>query len=121
MLSTRDKVWNRNYRKLKAYIDEHHHLPDKKKVEHRGLLNWVKYNRKKIKAGTLSPEKERLFSDLLASRHAGQRHPELDSGPDPASRHAEQCHPGLRPGIDSASPVQWIGVSNYSITLEIYF
>lgn len=76
MLSTRDKVWNRNFRKLKAYIDEHHHLPDKKKVEHRGLLNWVKYNRKKIKAGTLSPEKERLFSDLLASRHAG---------PDPAS------------------------------------
>lgn len=88
MLSTRDKVWNRNYRKLKAYIDEHHHLPDKKKVEHRGLLNWVKYNRKKIKAGTLSPEKERLFSDLLASRHAGQRHPELDSGPDPESHHS---------------------------------
>lgn len=85
MLSTRDKVWNRNYRKLKAYIDEHHHLPDKKKVEHRGLLNWVKYNRKKIKAGTLSPEKERLFSDLLASRHAV---PDLFShaGLDPASQ-----------------------------------
>ena len=79
MLSTRDKVWNRNFRKLKAYIDEHHHLPDKKKVEHRGLLNWVKYNRKKIKAGTLAPEKERLFCDLLASRHAG---------PDPASHPA---------------------------------
>ena len=98
MLSTRDKVWNRNYRKLKAYIDEHHHLPDKKKVEHRGLLNWVKYNRKKIKAGTLSPEKLRRFSDLLDSRHTSldslSRHPELDSGslfprhtgPDPASQ-----------------------------------
>lgn len=85
MLSTRDKVWNRNFRKLKAYIDEHHHLPDKKKVEHRGLLNWVKYNRKKIKAGTLPPEKERLFCDLLASRHAG---PDLFShaGLDPASQ-----------------------------------
>lgn len=71
MLSTRDKVWNRNFRKLKAYIDEFHHLPDKKKVENRGILNWVKYNRKKIKAGTLDPEKERLFSELLASRHAG--------------------------------------------------
>ena len=71
MLSTRDKVWNRNFRKLKAYIDEFHHLPDKKKVENRGILNWVKYNRKKIKAGTLDPEKERLFSSLLASRHPG--------------------------------------------------
>ena len=68
MLSTRDKVWNRNYRKLKAYIDEHHHLPDKKKVEHRGLLNWVKYNRKKIKAGTLAPEKMHLLCELLDSR-----------------------------------------------------
>lgn len=71
MLSTRDKIWNRNFRKLKAYIDEFHHLPDKKKVENRGILNWVKYNRKKIKAGTMEPEKQRLFSELLASRHAG--------------------------------------------------
>ena len=93
MLSTRDKVWNRNFRKLKAYIDEFHHLPDKKKVENRGILNWVKYNRKKIKAGTLNPEKERLFSELLASRHVEQRHAELDSasrsrhaGPAPASQ-----------------------------------
>lgn len=68
MLSTRDQVWNRNFRKLKAYIDEHHYLPDKKKVEHRGLLNWVKYNRKKIKAGTLDPEKMQLLSELLDSR-----------------------------------------------------
>ena len=71
MLSTREKVWNRNFRKLKAYIDEFHHLPDKKKVENRGILNWVKYNRKKIKAGTLDPEKQRLFCDLLDSRHSG--------------------------------------------------
>ena len=71
MLSTRDKVWNRNFRKFKAYIDEFHHLPDKKKVENRGILNWVKYNRKKIKAGTLDPEKQRLFSELLASRQPG--------------------------------------------------
>lgn len=88
MLSTRDKVWNRNFRKLKAYIDEFHHLPDKKKVENRGILNWVKYNRKKIKAGTMEPEKQRLFSSLLASRH-----PKLDSasryaGLDPASHPA---------------------------------
>lgn len=85
MLSTRDKVWNRNFRKLKAYIDEFHHLPDKKKVENRGILNWVKYNRKKIKAGTLDPEKERLFSSLLASRHSELNSASRHAGLDPAS------------------------------------
>lgn len=85
MLSTRDKVWNRNFRKLKAYIDEHHHLPDKKKVEHRGLLNWVKYNRKKIKAGTLSPEKVQLFCKLLDSRSSNS--PDTDAELFPASEH----------------------------------
>lgn len=88
MLSTRDKVWNRNFRKLKAYIDEFHHLPDKKKVENRGILNWVKYNRKKIKAGTLDPEKERLFSELLASRHSELDSASHDVGLDMASHPA---------------------------------
>lgn len=95
MLTTRDKVWNRNFRKLKAYIDEHHYLPDKKKVENRGILNWVKYNRKKIKAGTLDPEKQRLFCDLLDSRHSGLA---------PESRHAEQRHPELDSGSRLAVP-----------------
>lgn len=66
MLSTRNKVWNKNFRKLKAYIDEFHHLPDKKKVENRGILNWVKYNRRKIKAGKLALEKQRLFCELYS-------------------------------------------------------
>ena len=68
MLSTRDKVWNRNYRKLKAYIDEHHHLPDKKKVEHRGLLNWVKYTRKKINDGSLEEWKKEQFLEVAGMR-----------------------------------------------------
>ena len=63
-----DENWSRNFALLKAYIDEHHHLPDKKKVENRGLLNWAKYQRRKIKAGTLDPEKQRLFCELLDSR-----------------------------------------------------
>ena len=96
MLSTRDKVWNRNYRKLKAYIDEHHHLPDKKKVEHRGLLNWVKYNRKKIKAGTLSPEKMHLLCELLDSRASNSSDADAEFFPasEIISRHA---------GLDPAS------------------
>ena len=99
MLSTRDKVWNRNYRKLKAYIDEHHHLPDKKKVEHRGLLNWVKYNRKKIKAGTLSPEKMHLLCELLDSRSSNS--PDTDAELFPASEIISR-HAGLAPASHPA-------------------
>lgn len=64
-----------NYEALMAYIDEHHHLPDKHKVENRGLLSW-KYQMKKKKAGTLTEEKERMLQELAESRsteHTGGR------------------------------------------------
>ena len=72
-----DEKWLANYEALKAYIDEHHHLPDKHKVENRGLLNFSKYTRKKIKEGTLDEEKRVMFEELLAERwmdeHTGGR------------------------------------------------
>lgn len=34
-----------HYNDLKAYVAEHHHFPDKHKVEFRGLLNWTKYSK----------------------------------------------------------------------------
>ena len=38
----RDEQWYNNYALLKAFIEETGHLPNKKKVENRGLLNWWK-------------------------------------------------------------------------------
>lgn len=73
---TNQERWNQNFELLKTYIEEHHHLPDKKKVENRGLLSWAKFQRKKIKAGTLDEEKTRLFMELMDSRskeHTGGR------------------------------------------------
>lgn len=73
---THEDSWNQNFELLKAYIEEHHHLPDKKKVENRGLLSWAKYQRKRIKAGALDEEKTRLFLELMDSRskeHCGGR------------------------------------------------
>lgn len=73
---THEESWHQNYELLKAYIEEHHHLPDKKKVENRGLLSWAKFQRKKIKTGTLDEEKTRLFLALMDSRskeHTGGR------------------------------------------------
>lgn len=71
-----DEKWQANYEALKAYIDEYHHLPDKHKVENRGLLSWWKYQMKKKKAGTLAEEQERMLQRLADSRsteHTGGR------------------------------------------------
>ena len=76
MASKNDAKWHQNYEALKVYILQRGHLPDKHVVENRALLSWAKYQRKKIKEGTLEEEKREMFEALLASRsteHTGGR------------------------------------------------
>ena len=76
MATRNDEKWMTNYEALKAYILERGHLPDKHVVENRALLSWTKYQRKKIKEGTLDDVKRDLFESLLACRsteHTGGR------------------------------------------------
>lgn len=68
MASKNDDKWLTNYEALKAYIPERGHLPAKHVVENRALLSWAKYQRKKIKEGTLDEEKREMFESLLATR-----------------------------------------------------
>lgn len=65
-----------NYEALKAYIDEHHHLPDKHKETDLNKLSWWKYQMKKKKAGTLTEEQVDMLQKLADSRskeHTGGR------------------------------------------------
>ena len=76
MAQLHDEKWMANYEALKAYILERGHMPDKHVVENRALLSWAKYQRKKIKDGTMDAEKLELFESLLATRsneHTGER------------------------------------------------
>ena len=76
MAGKTDSNWYRNYEALKVYILQRGHLPDKHVVENRALLSWAKYQRKKIKEGTLDAEKREMFESLLATRsneHTGGR------------------------------------------------
>ena len=76
MSSKNDANWHQNFEALKAHIQERGHLPDKHVVENRALLSWAKYQRKKIKEGTLDAEKREMFEALLACRsteHTGGR------------------------------------------------
>ena len=78
MASKNDAKWYQNYEALKVYILERGHLPDKHVKTNRSLLSWAKYQRKKIKEGTLGAEKRELFESLLATRsneHTGGRRP----------------------------------------------
>ena len=68
----REEAWHTHFAQLQAYIQEHHQLPDKKKVENRGLLNWWKYNMKVLKQDKLDQEKKRLLQELGNSRDIHQ-------------------------------------------------
>ena len=70
MTTKSDINWFHNYDALKAYIKEHGHLPNKHVVENRALLSWAKYQRKKIKEGTLDEEKVHLFDQLMEMRNS---------------------------------------------------
>lgn len=61
-----DTKWLANYEVLKAYIDEHHHLPPKNApLGAKYLLNWCKYVRKTIKEGTCDEWKKEMFEGLM--------------------------------------------------------
>lgn len=63
-----EQRWHENYMLLKEYIKEHRHLPDKKKVENRGLLNWWKYNKKLVKQGKMDAVRMEMLKELSDMR-----------------------------------------------------
>lgn len=68
----RENKWMTNYEALKAYIEEHHHLPPKNApLGAKYLLNWCKYVRKTIKEGTCVEWRKEMFVGLMAERIFG--------------------------------------------------
>lgn len=72
MISNSEENWKIHFNELKAHVAITEHFPDK----HSTLNNWVRYQRKRIKAGLMTEEQRVLFEDLAASRsmsHTGGR------------------------------------------------
>lgn len=72
--------WLANFEALKAHVAITGHFPDK----HSTLNNWVKYQRKRMKAGIMPEEQMRMFLELAESRsngHTGGRKKNIDSVP----------------------------------------
>lgn len=63
-----EERWTENYEALKAFVEVYRHLPNKKKVENRGLLNWWKYNQRLKKQGKLNAERIKLLNELSELR-----------------------------------------------------
>ena len=68
MAMDREETWNKNYQALKAYVEEHKQFQDKKKVENRALQNWWKYNKKRMKQGAMTEDKQTLLLELSNMR-----------------------------------------------------
>lgn len=64
----REETWNKKYQALKAYVEEYKQFPDKKKVENRALLNWWKYNKKRMKQAAMTEDKQALLLELSNMR-----------------------------------------------------
>lgn len=67
-MNKRELNWLEKYEQLKLYIQANHQLPDKKKVENRGLLNWWKYNQKLIKQNQLDEKRKQMLTTLSHMR-----------------------------------------------------
>ena len=71
-MTINEENWFENYRALRGHVEQNGHFPDK----HTSLNNWVKYQRKRMKAGLMTEEQQRLFQELADSRsheHTGGR------------------------------------------------
>ncbi|WP_302426846.1 Helicase associated domain protein [Leyella stercorea] len=69
MRTKNEEKWLSHYKALRCYLESNHQLPDKKKVENRGLLNWWKYNKRLLKTGRLTEERLELLRQLNALRY----------------------------------------------------
>ena len=63
-----EENWKNNYLQLKKYVAKHHQLPAKSNFDQKALLNWWKYNMKKVKRGEMPKEKLILLSELSKMR-----------------------------------------------------
>ena len=64
---TQDELWQSKYEDVVKFIETNKRNPSKYDDKERGLYcNWIRHNRKMLKAGKLKEERVELFENLLA-------------------------------------------------------
>ena len=63
---TQDEKWMAKYNEVKTFIEANKRNPSKYDDTERGLYcNWIRHNRKLLKAGQLKEERVEMFKALL--------------------------------------------------------
>ena len=63
---TQDELWLSKYHEVMAFIETNHRNPSKYDPQERGLYcNWIKHNKKLLKAGEMKEERAEMFGKLV--------------------------------------------------------
>ena len=62
---TQDERWLEKYQAVVSFIETNKRNPSKHRIEEHLMLNWVKHNRKLLKAGKMAPERVDMMGNLV--------------------------------------------------------
>ena len=63
---TQDELWLSKYHEVMAFLEANHRNPSKYDPQERGLYcNWIKHNKKLLKAGKMKEERVEMFEKLV--------------------------------------------------------
>lgn len=62
---TQDEKWLNKYQEVVKFIETNKRNPSKHRIEEHDMLNWVKHNRKLLKAGKMAPERVEMMGKLV--------------------------------------------------------
>lgn len=65
VVMTQDERWLANWTAVMDFITANHRNPSKHRIEEHLMLNWVKHNRKLLKAGKMAPKRVELIGKLV--------------------------------------------------------
>ena len=62
---TQEERWIQNYNDVMTFIESNHRNPSKHRIEEHLMLNWVKHNRKLLKAGKMALKRVEMMGKLV--------------------------------------------------------
>ena len=62
---TQDEKWQARYNEVMGFLEENHRNPSRHRIEEHDHLNWLKANRKVMKAGKMAEPRLSQFMELL--------------------------------------------------------
>lgn len=63
---TQDELWLKKYQEVRDFIESNRRNPSRYDPEERGkYYNWIKHNKKLLKAGEMKEDRVSLFEKLL--------------------------------------------------------